>query len=44
MGKLLGLIGVVFALPAAVVIMAFFDEFTAKPTSSESISSHRPLS
>jgi predicted PurR-regulated permease PerM len=40
MGELLGLIGVVFALPAAVVIMTFFDEFTAKPSSSESVSTH----
>ncbi|WP_052055219.1 AI-2E family transporter [Myxosarcina sp. GI1] len=31
MGQLLGLIGVVFAIPAAVVVMTFFDELTSKP-------------
>lgn len=36
MGKLLGFIGVVFAIPAAVVIMTFFDEFTPKPNLPES--------
>ena len=36
MGELLGLIGAIFAIPAAVVVTTLFDEFTAKPKSSES--------
>lgn len=37
MGELLGLVGVIFAIPAAVVVTTFFDEFTAKPIEDASI-------
>ena len=37
MGELLGLIGVIFAIPIAVVVTTLFDEFTAKPSSDEPI-------
>ena len=37
MGELLGLIGVVFAIPAAVVVTTLFDEFTANPIEDASI-------
>jgi predicted PurR-regulated permease PerM len=36
MNKLLGIIGLIFAIPAAVVIMTLFDEFTSKPSLNES--------
>jgi predicted PurR-regulated permease PerM len=36
MNELLGIIGLVFAIPAAVVIMTLFDEFTSKPSLAES--------
>jgi predicted PurR-regulated permease PerM len=36
MNELLGIIGLVFAIPAAVVIMTLFDEFTSKPSLNES--------
>ena len=36
MGELLGLIGVIFAIPAAVVVTTLFDEFTSKSNFGES--------
>jgi predicted PurR-regulated permease PerM len=36
MNELLGIIGLVFAIPATVVIMTLFDEFTSKPNLAES--------
>ena len=36
MGELLGLIGVIFAIPSAVVVMTLFDELTSKPDFSKS--------
>jgi len=36
MGELLGIIGLIFAIPAAVVVMTLFDEFTDKSSFSES--------
>ena len=33
MGELLGLLGVIFAIPAAVVVTTLMDEFTFKPNS-----------
>ncbi|GAB4539772.1 MAG: hypothetical protein Tsb0014_30460 [Pleurocapsa sp.] len=38
MSELLGVIGLIFAIPAAVVLMTLFDEFTAKPSLAESAS------
>ncbi|MGV2830298.1 AI-2E family transporter [Myxosarcina sp. GI1(2024)] len=43
MGQLLGLIGVVFAIPAAVVVMTLFDELTSKPNP-ESLPTQPPSS
>jgi predicted PurR-regulated permease PerM len=36
MNELLGIIGLVFAIPTTVVIMTLFDEFTSKPNLAES--------
>ena len=36
MGELLGLLGVIFAIPIAVVVTTLFDEFTFKPNSDNS--------
>ena len=38
MSELLGILGLIFAIPTAVVIGTLFDEFTAKPASIESVS------
>lgn len=38
MSELLGIIGLIFAIPSAVVLMTLFDEFTAKPSLAESAS------
>jgi predicted PurR-regulated permease PerM len=42
MNELLGIIGLVFAIPAAVVIMTLFDEFTSKPSLAESALADSP--
>ena len=42
MGELLGLIGVVFAIPAAVVVTTLFDEFTSRANPLESVSDEPP--
>lgn len=44
MGELFGLIGVVFAIPAAVVVTTLFDELTTDFNSSESVSIESPKS
>ena len=38
MSELLGIIGLIFAIPAAIVISTFFNEFTVKPTPTKSTS------
>lgn len=42
MNELLGIIGLVFAIPAAVVIVTLFDEFTSKPNLTESALAEPP--
>lgn len=42
MNELLGIIGLIFAIPAAVVIMTLVDEFTSKPSLGESTLADSP--